>query len=154
MQANTQTKGLQKSCNLPTLHITLIFLKEILIYFLSSQIIIISNFRMLFRFRKHISFLLLLTICLFVVPKEYFHDLYGHEDTKDITQQQQTLGKAHQHCEILGFNTPHYIFQYKIFLLSASFIQQIVFEKQQSVYIIPFSFYFNLRAPPAEAFTV
>ena len=109
---------------------------------------------MLFRFRKYLSLFLLLTICLFVVPKEYFHDLYGHIDTHDITQQQQTVGKIHQHCEILGFNTPHYIYQYKIFLLSASFIQQTIIEKQQSSCIIPFSFYFNLRAPPAETFSV
>ena len=130
---------------------------ELIIIFASVviKILRLQINKMLFRIRKYISLLLLLTICLFVVPKEYFHDLYGHEDTRDVSQQQQqALGKAHQHCEILGFNTPHYIYQYKIFLLSASFIQQTVFEKQQSNYIIPFSFYFNLRAPPAETFTI
>jgi hypothetical protein len=89
-----------------------------------------------------------MTISLFIVPKEYIHDLYGHEDTRDNNQQQQTLEKAHRHCEILGYNTPHYTFQYKIFLLSVSFIQQTFLPHQQSSYIIPFYSYFNLRAPP------
>jgi hypothetical protein len=97
---------------------------------------------------------MLLTITLFVVPKEYIHDLYGHEDTRDISHQQQTFEKAHRHCEILGYNTPHYIFQYKIFLLSVSFIQQTIFINHHFTYIIPFSSYFNLRAPPAETFSI
>jgi hypothetical protein len=82
------------------------------------------------------------------------HDLYGHDDTSDISQLHKTFEKSHRHCEILSYNAPHYIFQYKIFRLSVSFIKQTAVLFLQSSFINPFHTYFNLRAPPAETLSV
>ena len=90
-----------------------------------------------------------MTISLLIVPKEFIHDLYGHEDTRDIPSKDITLTNSHHHCQILNYTTPHYIFQYKISLLSVSFIQRAVLPYRQFSYIIPCHNYFNLRAPPA-----
>lgn len=109
---------------------------------------------MLFRFRQYIVVFLLMTISLFIVPKEYIHDTYGHEDTKDIQSKDASLTNTHHHCQILNYNTPNYIFQHKAFLLPVSFIEQSILSYRQFSYIIPFATYFNLRAPPAEPFTV
>jgi len=109
---------------------------------------------MLFSVRKYIAILLLLTISLFIVPKEYIHDFYGHNDTQDISGKDITLNNSHHHCQILNYNTPNYIFQQKTFLLPVSFIEQSVLTYRQFSYIIPFSTYFNLRAPPEDTFHV
>jgi hypothetical protein len=109
---------------------------------------------MLFRIRQYIAVFLLLTISLFIVPKEYIHDFYGHDDTRDIQSKETTLTNIHHHCQILNYNTPNYIFQHKAFLLPVSFIEQSVLTYRQFSYIIPFSTYFNLRAPPADTYSV
>ena len=95
-----------------------------------------------------------MTISLFIVPKEYIHDSYRHDDTHDIASKDITFTNIHHHCQILNYNTPNYIFQHKAFLLPVSFIEQSVLIYRQISFTIPFSTYFNLRAPPAEPFTV
>lgn len=109
---------------------------------------------MLFRLRQYIAVFFLLTISLFIVPKEYIHDIYGNDDTKDIQSKDASFTNTHHHCQILNYNTPNYIFQHKAFLLPVSFVEQAILPYRQFSYIIPFSTYFNLRAPPAELFTV
>ncbi|MGD0709827.1 MAG: hypothetical protein ABR968_01455 [Bacteroidales bacterium] len=109
---------------------------------------------MLFRIRQYIAVFLLLAISLFIVPKEYIHNFYGHDDTHDITSKDVTIANIHHHCQILNYNTPNYIFQHKAFLLPVSFIEQSILPYRQFSFIIPFSSYFNLRAPPEETFPV
>jgi hypothetical protein len=88
------------------------------------------------------------TIAIFIVPREYFHDLNRHQDTRCFPHQQASFENTHRHCEILRYNTPHYIFQYKIFLLSVAFIgQTLPIINATSFQNLP-SFYYYLRGPP------
>ena len=104
------------------------------------------------KFKKYISGFLLFTISLFIVPKEYFHDLAGHEDTRDIPGKDITFTNIHHHCEILNYNTPHYIFQYKVVLLPFTFFQQTINTFASPPYFISFFHHFDTRAPPCSLF--
>ena len=59
--------------------------------------------------KKHISFLLLLIVLLFIVPTELFHELYGHEDTVCFTHTVKTIENKHHHCDILKYHAPSFI---------------------------------------------
>ena len=63
------------------------------------------------RFLHQIVSLFLLTTLLFaVVPVEFIHDLYGHDDTIDAQQPNGTyLERAHHHCAILKIEFPQYL---------------------------------------------
>jgi hypothetical protein len=101
--------------------------------------------------RKYISYFLLLTISLFIVPKEYIHDIYNHQDTRCFEHQQSSFEKAHIHCEILKYNTPHYCFSYQIFLLPFAFLQGTFSAFQLHSRFIQMLHHFDLRAPPIVA---
>lgn len=72
---------------------------------------------------KYISLFLLAVISFFIVPKEAFHELYGHEDTEHETHRHCAsasginIEEEHQHCEILNFNVPLYCFSCSFFAL-------------------------------------
>ena len=53
--------------------------------------------------KKYIALFCLLTISVFIVPKELIHSFYGHKDTVDSYQNDNTkhIGTPHRHCEIL-----------------------------------------------------
>jgi hypothetical protein len=102
----------------------------------------------MFGLRLYIARSLLLVFSIILVPKEFIHSLYGHEDTRCIPGAQVTLGPKHHHCAILQivasvFNTPATI----TLSLTDHLLKGTVITIVSSV---PFLilFYFNLRAPP------
>lgn len=50
---------------------------------------------------RHIASGLILTFIIALIPNEYVHFLYGHEDTHCHYHPELTLEKRHHHCQIL-----------------------------------------------------
>jgi len=62
--------------------------------------------------RKYIGIVLLALMSFSVMPKEFIHDLYGHEDTIDGECCRKGIihvEKVHQHCEMLVYAAFPYI---------------------------------------------
>jgi len=103
----------------------------------------------MFRIKKYIPILLLASFLPFVIPKEYIHDLFGHEDTQDEYQSSLILEKHHTHCSILQITLSNF--------LSTSNTVCFKNEPYHSFYIFPESSFIpgisvnlsNLRAPPS-----
>lgn len=74
--------------------------------------------------KQLIAIFCLFTISAIIAPKEFYHSLEGHKDSIDIIQKGQAsqIGKIHQHCEILNFETPVYNSQVYILLVSITFL--------------------------------
>jgi len=104
---------------------------------------------MIYQIRKYVSVLFLFLISLLIVPKEYIHDLAGHEDTLCFFHNGKIVEKPHHHCAILNFNAPLYI--------SASSSQQPAKAvKFENIFLADYSFILSdlsnlsdLRAPPS-----
>ena len=50
---------------------------------------------------RHIASGLILIFIIALIPNEYVHFLYGHEDTHCHYHPELTLEKRHHHCQIL-----------------------------------------------------
>ena len=101
----------------------------------------------MFGFRVYIARSLLLVFSIILIPKEFIHDLYGHEDTRCIPGAQATLEPKHHHCAILQiiasvFNTPA-----ATSLSPSDLIQKGTVITVVSSVTFPILFYYNLRAP-------
>jgi hypothetical protein len=62
------------------------------------------------RLTRPIALFLLFALSVYIVPKEFIHALYGHEDTADHSGTQSinaphTLSTRHLHCGLLNFET-------------------------------------------------
>lgn len=66
---------------------------------------------------QYISILLLVCFLPIVTPKEFIHDLFGHEDTIDHYHSAVTIEKVHKHCSILQVTFSSFISGLKIFCL-------------------------------------
>jgi hypothetical protein len=61
--------------------------------------------------RKNIALFLILVLSVYIVPKEFVHSLYQHEDTTDYvpvssdTKAPFTIDNRHVHCDLLNFET-------------------------------------------------
>jgi hypothetical protein len=59
---------------------------------------------------KYIASFLICIFSFYIVPKEFIHVLYGHEDTADHSSAPPSkaplaLGSRHIHCDLLNFET-------------------------------------------------
>lgn len=111
---------------------------------------ILTYFTKVNSFRKYISFLLLLASTLFIVPKEYLHELQHHTDTVDVPvhTSETTVGSIHHHCDVLQlFVEPFDNFKQDLF-----FANFLLFENA-AVFILPHfdtqvNKAFSIRGPP------
>ncbi len=61
--------------------------------------------------RKHISLFLVLVLSFYIVPKEFVHACFDHEDTSDYVASSPgskaplTIAQQHVHCDLLNFET-------------------------------------------------
>ena len=61
--------------------------------------------------RKNISIFLIFVLVFYIVPKEFVHACFDHEDTTDYVASSPdskaplTIGIQHIHCELLNFET-------------------------------------------------
>jgi len=103
----------------------------------------------MFKIKKYIPILLLASFLPFVIPKEYIHDLFGHEDTHDEYHPSLVIEKRHTHCSILQITLSNFLSTLKnVFFKS---------EPDYTFYIFPESSFIpgisvdlsNLRAPPS-----
>jgi hypothetical protein len=103
----------------------------------------------MFKVNRYISILLLVCFLPVVTPREFIHDLFGHEDTHDDYHPAVTFEKAHKHCSILQITFSSFISYLKNFLLEQEF--------DNSVYSFPVRSFIPgisvdlsyLRAPPS-----
>jgi hypothetical protein len=51
--------------------------------------------------RNKLSLFLLLCLSLVIIPNEYLHAIYGHEDTECHSGPDQGFNAMHRHCKIL-----------------------------------------------------
>lgn len=108
--------------------------------------------------KKYICIFLLLELAVFIVPKEFIHSFYGHTDTVHEedqhahcmagTQQLPQLDNPHQHCWILTFNAPVYLYKIKIFQFAVSFTQQVFAVTTFKNYCYRYKDLPSLRGPP------
>jgi|WetSurMetagenome_2_1015567.scaffolds.fasta_scaffold353596_1 hypothetical protein len=113
------------------------------------DIVMCSNpFRSFRSTKNFLSFLFLLLISVFIVPKEFIHSLYGHEDTTCFSHQGRTIEAKHQHCEILKYHAPVFVENVKIEnLCQLCNLSGISIPKYFCTFFPVFNSYL-LRAPP------
>jgi len=98
---------------------------------------------------RYISILLLASFLPFVIPKEYIHDLFGHEDTHDEFHPSLIIEKQHTHCSILQITLSNFISDLKSFFLkSEPFCTFYIFPESSFIPGISVNLS-NLRAPPS-----
>jgi hypothetical protein len=98
---------------------------------------------------RYISILLLVSFLPFVIPKEYIHDLFGHEDTHDDYHPSLIFEKKHTHCSILQITLSTFISHLKNVILRR--------EPDKTVFSFPGNSFIpgvsvnlsHLRAPPS-----
>lgn len=65
------------------------------------------------RYRSYIAIFLLAVISLVIIPKEFIHALYDHEDTPHNVCQDHPKGAhietQHHHCDLLQFQVPPFL---------------------------------------------
>jgi hypothetical protein len=100
------------------------------------------------KLNRYISFLLLVCFLPVVTPKEFIHDLFGHEDTQDHYHSAVTIEKIHKHCSILQISFSIFISFLKSFFLKKE-IDNCAYSFPQQTYIPGISVNLSyLRAPP------
>lgn len=108
------------------------------------------SFGMLYTFKRHIAVFLFLVLSFFIVPKEFIHSLFAHEDTVCNVLQQSgpVLDSKHLHCEILNLNIPLYLFIDQTFLPGVSYKILAPFSFDLINIIFSKILASSLRAPP------
>jgi hypothetical protein len=87
-----------------------------------------------------------------VTPKEFIHDLFGHEDTIDHYHSDATIEKIHKHCSILQISFSIFISSLKSFFQKTEIDKcTYSFQQQSSIPEISVNLSF-LRAPPSYHF--
>jgi hypothetical protein len=101
-----------------------------------------------FRIARHISVFILVCFLPVITPKEYIHDLFGHEDTPDLYHPATIVEKAHKHCTILHFVFHSFVSLLKPFLAGEDPFQSLLTVASRS-FIPGLSVNLSsLRAPP------
>jgi len=98
--------------------------------------------------RINIARFLLLVFSIILSPKEFFHDLYGHEDTLCIPGSEHTLEPKHHHCAILQIEAPVFDTPPSTSIIPLELVQNSIALTATSSVVFTILFYFNLRAPP------
>ncbi|MGA2822857.1 MAG: hypothetical protein ABSE72_04960 [Bacteroidales bacterium] len=97
---------------------------------------------------RYISILLLVCFLPVVTPKEFIHDLFGHEDTLDHYHSDITIEKIHKHCSIFQISFSIFISSLKSFFPKKE-IDNCAYSFPQQTYIPGLSVNLSfLRAPP------
>jgi hypothetical protein len=65
---------------------------------------------------RYISILLIVSFLPVIIPREFVHNLFGHDDTCDFYHAAKTIEKAHTHCSILQITFSTFISSLKNFL--------------------------------------
>ena len=100
---------------------------------------------------RYISILLLVNFLPFVIPKEYIHELFGHEDSLDRYHSDLTFEKAHKHCGILQITTSSFVRNSRTVLTTGSLINIACILPVQN-FIAGISYHISLlRAPPEQS---
>jgi len=71
----------------------------------------------MFKLNRYLSILLLACFLPVVTPREFIHELFGHEDTQDIFHSTPTIEKIHQHCSLLRVTFSTFVPHLQPFLL-------------------------------------
>lgn len=53
--------------------------------------------------RQNIASGLMFLLCIILMPVDYIHEIYGHDDTHCHPHTQMTFDKQHHHCELLQY---------------------------------------------------
>lgn len=106
----------------------------------------------MFKVKRYISILLLVGFLPVLTPKEYIHDLFGHEDTHENYNSALTIDKAHKHCSILQVTFSTFVSLQKNFLQGQEFNNSVYIFPDQS-FIPELSVHLSyLRGPPSYHF--
>ena len=100
------------------------------------------------KLNRYISFLLLVCLLPVVTPREFIHDLFGHEDTQDHYHSAVTIEKIHKHCSIFQISFSIFLSSLKSFFPTKE-IENCAYSSPQQTYIPGISVNLSyLRAPP------
>jgi hypothetical protein len=109
------------------------------------------------RFKKHISFCLLLVLSFLIVPKELVHSLVDHNDTEDcrsVPDAPVSAEQQHVHCDFLKIITPLYLSEFnftQFHLTEGYFVYHTPKVPEVSFSLFQLIF---LRGPPAFLFNL
>ncbi|TRZ71660.1 MAG: hypothetical protein D4R97_06510 [Bacteroidetes bacterium] len=103
----------------------------------------------MFKVNRYISIFLLVCFLPVVTPREFIHDLLGHEDTLDIYHSTATLEKLHKHCSILQVTFSSFVSYLKNFLFQKEFYNSFYSFPHQSFIPGVSVNLSSLRAPPS-----
>jgi hypothetical protein len=98
--------------------------------------------------KKIIAWFLLLTISVFIIPKEIIHDFFGHKDTVCYWHKGAFVEKQHHHCEILKYNTPVNWTPEKFVFQNIQFSQAGILIYNEIIIYLKNNYHTYLRAPP------
>ena len=101
------------------------------------------------KIRRFISILLLASFLPVIIPREFVHDMFGHDDTPDQYHGGITIEKVHKHCSILQITFSTFLAYLKISIPEKNFTGSFYsFTKSSFVPSISVNLS-SLRAPPA-----
>ncbi|MEO5643455.1 MAG: hypothetical protein ABIQ40_11890 [Bacteroidia bacterium] len=102
-------------------------------------------------FSRCTAILLLAVFSACLVPNEFVHALYGHEDTHEnpCSANEQTIGIQHIHCDFLSYEASLYTAA-SLTICPVSFDRAFQFISAEALHAgITFTYYPSLRGPPA-----
>ncbi len=100
--------------------------------------------------KNYIALFCLLTISIFIVPKELIHSFAGHKDSVDsfYNDGSSHIEIKHRHCEMLKYETPIYHNDVNILLLSVAFQSTKYIVNFYDQYVFFSYSHSHSRAPP------
>jgi hypothetical protein len=102
-------------------------------------------------FSRFIATILLAAFSAYLVPNEFVHALYGHEDTHETacSTEENTVGVQHIHCDFLSYEA-------SLFTVTSTTTCPVSFERVFAFLSpeaehegITFTYHPSLRGPPA-----
>jgi hypothetical protein len=100
------------------------------------------------RITRYISILLLVSFLPILTPREFIHDLFGHEDTFDAYHSALVIERVHTHCSILQVTFSTFISTLKVFSVKKE-VSNCPYAFSRTLFIPAISVHLSsLRAPP------
>jgi hypothetical protein len=84
-----------------------------------------------------------------MTPRDLIHDLFGHEDTRDIQHSVATIEKIHRHCSIFQVTFSSFVSIQKNLLFPRDFNHSFYSVSLQSFHPGISVLLSSLRAPPS-----
>ena len=100
---------------------------------------------------KYLSIAMLLVLSLYLSPRYYIHELYGHEDTHCHPGSLAAVEPIHHHCEILQLSESVFLIEKPLPVTFHATLFSILSETLIACFLPEDYDYIHLRGPPVNS---